>query len=138
MPRTAASPTASTTISASSSSGTTGTQLGDGILVLFSSASGALHFSVDAHRAAAALDLSMRIGIHAGDLIRAGDVVSGGAVNIAARICAEADGDETLVSEAVRSLGRTSADVSFHDRGFHDLKGVSDPHHLYAARPVRT
>ena len=113
-----------------------GVRLGDGLLALFPSASSALEFAAGAHQCAAALDLSLRIGVHAGDMVRAGDVVSGGAVNVAARVCDAAEPHETLVSETVRSLARTSARVSFDDRGDHRLKGVSDPHHLYAVHPT--
>jgi class 3 adenylate cyclase len=113
-----------------------GIRLGDGLVALFSSARGALEFAAGAHRSAAALDLSLRVGVHAGDMIRAGDVVSGGAVNVAARVCDSAGAGETLVSETVRALARTSADVSFDDRGEHRLKGVSDPHHLYTVHPA--
>jgi class 3 adenylate cyclase len=111
-----------------------GIRLGDGLVALFASARGALEFAAGAHRSALALDLSLRVGVHAGDMIRAGDVVSGGAVNVAARVCDSAEPGETLVSETVRALARTSAEVFFHDRGEHRLKGVTDPHHLYAVR----
>jgi class 3 adenylate cyclase len=111
-----------------------GITLGDGIVALFGSASGALDFAGRAHGCANGLELSLRIGVHAGDVIRAGEVVSGGAVNVAARICAAAEPSETLVSETVRSLARTSAGVAFDNRGEHDLKGVSVPYRLYSAR----
>jgi adenylate cyclase len=62
--------------------------------------------------------------------------VHGGAVNIAARVCAEADAGETLVSETIRSLARTSAGVTFEDRGLHDLKGVGDPVRIFAVVPA--
>ena len=45
-----------------------------------------------------------------------------------------ADTGEALMSDTVRSLARTSAGVSFDDRGEHDLKGVSEPQRLFAAR----
>jgi class 3 adenylate cyclase len=111
-----------------------GIRLGDGLLALFASANGALEFADGAHRSASALDVSLRIGVHAGDMLRAGDVVSGGAVNIAARICEAAGAGETFVSDIVRALARTSVAGTFEDRGLHRLKGVSDEHRLYAAR----
>jgi class 3 adenylate cyclase len=39
-----------------------------------------------------------------------------------------------LVSNTVRSLGRTSADVTFDDRGEHTLKDVAEPQRLFAVR----
>ena len=47
-------------------------------------------------------------------------------MNIAARIAAASAPGEVLVSETVRSLARTSAGVSFEDRGEHTLKGVGE------------
>jgi class 3 adenylate cyclase len=111
-----------------------GIRLGDGLLALFASANGALEFADGAHRSASALEVSLRIGVHAGDMLRAGDVVSGGAVNIAARVCEAAGAGETFVSDTVRALARTSVAGTFEDRGLHRLKGVSDEHRLYAAR----
>ena len=110
-----------------------GIRLGDGLLALFPSATGALEFAARAHGEAASLDLALRIGVHAGDMVRAGDIVSGLAVNIAARVCAAATSGETLVSETVRNLARTAPGLTFDDRGSHRLKGVSDPHQLFAA-----
>jgi adenylate cyclase len=60
--------------------------------------------------------------------------VFGGAVNIAARISALSSPGEVLVSDTVRSLARTSADVTFDDRGEHALKGVAEPQRIYAVR----
>jgi class 3 adenylate cyclase len=37
-----------------------------------------------------------------------------------------------LVSDTVRGLARTSAGVSFEDRGEHDLKGIAEPQRLFA------
>ncbi len=58
----------------------------------------------------------------------------GGAVNIASRICDLSANDEILVSATVRDLARTSAGVAFEDRGEHALKGIEEPHRLYAVR----
>lgn len=71
--------------------------------------------------------LPLHVGIHAGDVIREEGNVFGGAVNIASRVAGEAAAGETLVSGTVRELARTSAGVSFEDRGERDLKGVSEP-----------
>ena len=58
----------------------------------------------------------------------------GGAVNIAARISGESEPGEVLVSDTVRSLARTSAGVTFEDRGEHELKGIDEPQRLYAVK----
>jgi adenylate cyclase len=67
-------------------------------------------------------------------VIREENNVYGGAVNIAARVASEAAAGETLVSATVRELARTSASVSFDDRGEHELKGVAEPVRLFAVR----
>jgi class 3 adenylate cyclase/pimeloyl-ACP methyl ester carboxylesterase len=107
--------------------------LGDGVLATFASAAQA----IAAARAClgAGIDLPMHIGLHAGDVIREQDNVYGGAVNIASRICALCAPGEILVSATVRDLARTSAGVSFEDRGEHDLKGIEDPVRVFAIRP---
>jgi class 3 adenylate cyclase len=46
----------------------------------------------------------------------------------------EAAAGETLVSATVRDLARTSAGVSFEDRGERELKGVGEPVRVFAVR----
>jgi adenylate cyclase len=65
---------------------------------------------------------------------RTSDNVFGGAVNIAARISALSAAGEVLVSATVRDLGRTSAKVTFEDRGEHALKGIAEPQRVFAVR----
>ena len=60
--------------------------------------------------------------------------VFGGAVNIAARIAGESAAGEVLVSDVVRGLARTSANVSFEDRGERELRGVGEPVRVWAVR----
>jgi len=55
-------------------------------------------------------------------------------VNLAARICSASAPGEVLVSDTVPGLARTSASVTFEDRGESMLKGVADPVRLYAVR----
>ena len=50
-------------------------------------------------------------------VIREANNVFGGAVNIAARICALSAPGEILTSDVVRGSARTSAGVAFDDRG---------------------
>ena len=75
--------------------------------------------------------LPLHLGLHAGDVIREENNVYGGAVNIASRISGLSAPGEVLVSDTVRSLARTSAGVSFDDRGEHALKGIEDPVRVY-------
>jgi class 3 adenylate cyclase len=111
-----------------------GKVLGDGVLAVFTSARGAIDCALRCDAASEPLGLRLHLGIHAGDVIREGNNVYGGAVNIAARIAAASEAGEVLVSDTVRSLGRTSAGVTFDDRGEHTLKGVGEPQHLFAVK----
>jgi len=72
------------------------------------------------------------LGIHAGDVLREENNVFGGAVNIAARISGLSAPGEVLVSDIVRGLARTSAGVTFEDRGEQALKGVGEPVRVWA------
>ncbi len=109
-----------------------GKTLGDGVLAVFTSAKQAIACAEACHEAAEAAGLSLHAGIHAGDVIREADNVYGGAVNIAARIAAASAAGETLVSETVRSLARTSAGVVFEDRGEQALKGIGETVRVWA------
>ena len=80
----------------------------------------------------------MHLGIHAGDVIREQNNVYGGAVNIASRISALSAPGEVLVSRTVADLARTSAGVTFEDRGEFALKGVADAQRVYAVRASRS
>ena len=111
-----------------------GKLLGDGVLSVFSSAKNAIDAALRFGKAGEAVDLGLHLGIHAGDVIREEGNVCGGAVNIAARISGESEAGEVLVSPTVRELARTSAVVSFDDRGEHALKGIEGPYRLFAVR----
>ncbi len=78
--------------------------------------------------------LPLHLGIHAGDVVREGNNVHGGAVQVAARVQGVAAPGEILVSDIVRGLARTSAGVEFEDRGEHELKGIAEPQRLFAVR----
>jgi class 3 adenylate cyclase len=111
-----------------------GKVLGDGVMAVFTSARQAIECALHCNAAAQDTGLSLHLGIHAGDIIREGNTVYGGAVNIAARIAGASAAGELLVSDTVRSLARTSANVVFEDRGEHELKGVGEPQRLFAVR----
>lgn len=101
-------------------------------MAVFTSARQAIEGGLRARDAAEEVGLGLHLGLHAGDVIREGDNVFGGAVNLASRVAAMAPPGEILVSETVRGLARTSSDVSFEDRGAHALKGVDGEQRLYA------
>jgi class 3 adenylate cyclase len=80
----------------------------------------------------AELGLSIRAGLHTGEIALQGDDVAGLAVHIGARIAALADGGEVLVSSTVRDLVVGSG-LTFEDRGTHELKGVPGEWRVFAA-----
>jgi class 3 adenylate cyclase/pimeloyl-ACP methyl ester carboxylesterase len=108
--------------------------LGDGVLATFPAASQAIDAALRCGIAGDEQSLPLHLGLHAGDVIREQNNVFGGAVNIASRISALSAPGEVLVSRTVADLARTSAGVTFEDRGAHALKGVADPQRVYAVR----
>jgi class 3 adenylate cyclase len=120
------------------SGGTEIKHTGDGIMASFASASAAIECAIAIQRAIAAGDegedgLDVRVGLNAGEPIAEGSDLFGTAVQLARRICDEAGGDEILVSDVVRQLaaGKT---FSFEDRGERALKGIAEPHRLFAVK----
>jgi class 3 adenylate cyclase len=111
-----------------------GKLVGDGVLAVFTSARQAIECALHCNAASEPIGLQLHLGIHAGDVIREGNNVYGGAVNIAARIAAASEPGEVLVSDTVRGLARTSAGVAFEDRGERSLKGIEEPQRLFVVR----
>ena len=73
----------------------------------------------------------LNLGIHASDVVREGNNVHGGAVQLASRVQSALAPGEIFVSATVRDLARTSAGVEFEDRGEHELKGIAEPQRLF-------
>ncbi|HUF54853.1 MAG TPA: adenylate/guanylate cyclase domain-containing protein [Dehalococcoidia bacterium] len=111
-----------------------GKLLGDGVLAVFSSARQAIEAALKCGAAGEQGGLPLHLGIHAGDVIEEDGNVFGGAVNTASRISGLSAPGEVLVSDTVRSLARTSAGVTFEDRGEQELKGVGEPVRVFAVR----
>jgi class 3 adenylate cyclase len=111
-----------------------GKVLGDGVMAVFTSARQAIDCALRCKKAGDEGGLLLHLGIHAGDVIREGNTVYGGAVNIAQRVVDACPAGEVYVSDTVRSLARTSTTVGFEDRGEHELKGIPEPQRLFAVR----
>lgn len=112
---------------------------GDSFYVVFNSVSSAVRcgLAISADAAAASSDrpdepIHVGVGIHAGETVESEGGYVGSAVNIAARICAQAASGEVLVSETVRALTRSVLPVRFEPRGRRPLKGIADPIALFA------
>jgi class 3 adenylate cyclase len=107
---------------------------GDGFLVVFDEPPQAIrcaHACMDAVRD---LGLVLRAGVHTGEVARMGkNDLSGLAVHLAQRVCAGADGDQIVVSAAVRA-GCPGSDVTFDGLGEVELKGIPGSWEVFAAR----
>ena len=106
--------------------------LGDGFLATFDGPARATRCAASIAQGVRMLGIAVRSGLHAGEIDRKGDDISGIAVHIAARIAAAAAPGEALVSSTVRDLVAGS-DLRFEDRGYHALRGLPEAVHLYVA-----
>lgn len=110
---------------------------GDGFLLSFDSPARAIRFALAVIDSVAALGLTIRAGIHTGEVEHVEGTIQGIAVNVATRIAARANSSEVLVSSTTRELAAGSG-LIFTDRGERTLNGVSEPRQLYAAQATRT
>jgi class 3 adenylate cyclase len=108
---------------------------GDGFLAVFDGPGRAIHAARAIRDAAQGDGLSIRAGVHSGEVEIVGDDVRGVAVHEASRIAAAASADEILVSEATRMMSAGGA-FTFEARGPFDLKGLPGPRMLFAAEPI--
>ena len=78
------------------------------------------------------LGIEIRAGLHVGECELVGEKIAGIAVNVGARIAAQAEPGEILVSSTVKDLVAGS-DLEFEDRGTVELKGIPGGWQLYKA-----
>jgi adenylate cyclase len=109
---------------------------GDGFMVAFAHPEEAVGCGIAVQMALAAQtkrmspnSIRVRIGIHMGKSVRRGDDLFGRNVAMAARVAAEADGGEVLISEPVRDA--VGADVAVAPPREVELKGFRGSHRLY-------
>ena len=113
--------------------------MGDGFMASFSSATKALECAIAMQRAfaqhneSAPEPINVRVGLNAGEPIAEDDDLFGTAVNLAARIAAEAEAGTILASDVVRQLV-AGKDILFADRGEASLKGFDESVRLYELR----
>ncbi len=110
---------------------------GDGIMASFPSASGALGCAVAIQRRLAAHNESnpdtpirVRVGLNAGEPVAEEDDLFGSAVQLAARVAAQAEAGQILVSDVVKGLA-VGKEFHFADEGEVLLKGIEEPQRLY-------
>ncbi len=104
---------------------------GDGALATFNGPARAIYCACGIRDAAESLGLSIRAGLHTGEIELMNGGIGGLAVHIGARVAALADSDEVLVSAAVPPLVAGSG-IRFIPRGVHELKGVPDQWAVYS------
>jgi class 3 adenylate cyclase len=83
------------------------------------------------------LGLEVRAGLHTGECELVGHKITGIAVNVGARLAAQARPGEVVVSSTVKDLVAGS-DLEFEERGVAELKGIPGKWVLYAAKPPAT
>jgi class 3 adenylate cyclase len=110
---------------------------GDGFMLAFPSARQAVMCGIDIQRALARraangeLPVRVRIGIHTGEAIQQDGDFYGRSVVCAARIAAQAEGGEILVSSVVRDLVDGRGDVPIREAGEFELKGLEGRQRLF-------
>src|SRR5215471_6364291 len=114
---------------------------GDGALVEFASAVDALAAAIEFQQAMIEANrgqpddqaIVFRIGLHLGDVIVEGDDIYGDAVNVAARLEAEAPAGGIIVSRAVREAVTGRLKVSLQSQGELALKNIERPIRAFRA-----
>ncbi|MEX2457992.1 MAG: adenylate/guanylate cyclase domain-containing protein, partial [Actinomycetota bacterium] len=104
---------------------------GDGFLATFDGPARAIRSAAAIRDGLAREGVSLRLGLHAGEIEVRGEDVGGIAVHIAARVMAQAEANEVLVSGTVKGLVAGSG-LAFTDRGTATLKGIPDEWPLFA------
>ena len=100
---------------------------GDEALVVFFSARQALRAAIELQARATALARQVGIGLDAGEAIPVGAGYRGTALNVAARLCAQAKGGEIVASEAVIHMAARIDGVAYIDARPVRLKGLTEP-----------
>ena len=103
---------------------------GDGFFAAFDGPARAVRCALAVRDAVRALGLDVRAGVHTGECERLDGTLGGIAVHIGARVSAQADAGEVLVSSTVKDLVAGSG-LAFEDRGGHELKGVPGSWRLF-------
>ena len=104
---------------------------GDGYLAVFDGPGRAIRCGSAVGRELSQLGIEIRAGVHTGEIDLMGKDVGGIAVNIAARVLAEAAAKEVWVSRTVKDLVVGSG-FRFTERGTYGLKGVPGEWALYS------
>ena len=108
-------------------------EIGDGLLISFSSAVNAVTCSLEIQRTLEHdPDLTIRIGIHIGDIIKKDGDVFGDGVNIASRLESLADPGGICVSERVHEDIKNKPEINTAFQEEQLLKGLDKPIKVYS------
>jgi class 3 adenylate cyclase len=105
---------------------------GDGILATFDGPGRAVRCALAFGTASKQIGLPLRAGLHTGEIEIRGRDIGGIAVHAAARVMAQSQPSEVLVSRVVTDLV-AGAGLKFAERGSHELKGLPGRWDLFAA-----
>jgi class 3 adenylate cyclase len=105
---------------------------GDGLLATFDGPGRAVRCALALGPAVRSTGLSLRAGLHTGEIELRGDDVGGLAVHTASRVMAQSKPGEVWVSRVVTEL-TAGAGLKFAERGTRDLKGLPGTWELFAA-----
>jgi len=108
---------------------------GDGFMIAFAEPAQAVHCCIDIQQqmATAPESIRVRMGVHAGKSVRRGDDLFGRNVAMAARVAAQAEGGQILVSQTVRDA---VSGIGFDGGREVELKGFAGRHRLYGVEPL--
>jgi class 3 adenylate cyclase len=103
---------------------------GDSFYVVFPSASDAVLAGLaildDAAGVTEGAPMRIGVGVHAGEATETDEGFVGGAVNLAARVCAAAGPGQLFVTDTVRGITRGQLPARFIPRGTRRLKGIAE------------
>ena len=105
---------------------------GDGILATFDGPGRAVRCALSFGTASKQIGLPLRAGLHTGEIEIRGRDIGGIAVHAAARVMAQSQPSEVLVSRVVTDLV-AGAGLKFAERGSYELKGLPGRWDLFAA-----
>jgi pimeloyl-ACP methyl ester carboxylesterase len=105
---------------------------GDGFLATFDGPARAIRCAHEIVRTSKGIGISVRTGLHTGEVELSQDEVRGIAVHMAARVSQTAGPDEVLVSNTVKDLVAGSG-LTFESLGTRSFKGFSEPAVIFRA-----
>ena len=108
---------------------------GDGVLATFDSPGRAIQCSSLLVEKISQLGIAIRVALHAGEIEKRGEDISGLAVHVTARILEFSGSEEVVSSRLVADLVAGSREFSFETIGVHSLKDIDGNYELLKVVP---